>query len=75
MYFRFKAWAWHLVQSTRKVLLVLGFFGSIRGHETQHLLFQLRVHLVRDRHHVGQQRFEFLLIHVFVQRGKNTDLQ
>jgi len=75
MYFRFKAWAWHLFQSTGNELLSVGFFSSVGGHETQHLFFQLRIHLVRDGHHVGQQRFELQLIHVFVQRGKNTDLQ
>ena len=34
----------------------VGFVSNrVRFHVAEHLLFQLRVHLVRDGHHVGQQ--------------------
>src|ERR1700724_3867135 len=39
-----------LLNPSKNVLLALGLVGSIRGHKPQHLLLQLRIHLVRDRH-------------------------
>jgi hypothetical protein len=70
---------WHCfslssAQSTKSELLALGHLG-IRGHEAQHLLLQLRIHLVRDRYNRGKQRAEFQILHVLVQHGKNADLQ
>jgi hypothetical protein len=65
---------WHRL-FLRNVLLALGFFGSIRSNEPKHLLLQLRIHLVRNRHNVGEQRVEIQITHVLVQHRKNADLQ
>jgi hypothetical protein len=65
---------WKKCFRTRIVLLALGLLGSIRGHEAQHLLFQLRVYLVCNRHNVGEQRVEIQITHVFVQHCKNAHL-
>jgi hypothetical protein len=65
---------WHLTYS-KNALVALGRLRGLRRHEAQHLLFQLRIHLVRDRHYIGKQRTEFQILHVSVQRCKNGDLQ
>jgi hypothetical protein len=64
-----KTWARALAHT------VLLAFGGIGGHEAQHLLLQLRIHLVRNCHYVGKQRAKFQIVRVFVQCGKNGDLQ
>ena len=54
------------------------FLDRLRGigcHELQHLLLQLRIHLVRVGHNMRKQRAEFQMLHVFVQHRKNADLQ
>ncbi len=48
----------------------LGGFGLIVGHEAQHLLLQLSIHLVRNRYNVGKQRIEVQMLLVFVKYGK-----
>lgn len=44
-------------------------------HEAVHRLSQLRVHLVRDRHDVGQQNAEIQIMHVVLQRAKECYLE
>ena len=44
-------------------------------HEAVHRLSQLRVHLVRDRHNVGQQNAEIQIMHVVLQRAKQCYLK
>ena len=56
-------------------LLAPGLAGGIRRHEAQHLLLQLRIHLVSNRYNIEKQRFEVQTRHVFVQCRKNGDLQ
>ena len=53
------------------MLLARDLFGGIRCHEPQHLLLQLRIHLVRNGHNIGKQRAEFQLRHVLVQSRKD----
>jgi hypothetical protein len=57
-----------------KLFLGLGHFGSFCGHKPEHLLLQLRIHLVRDGHNVWKQRAEFQLLHILVQHCKNANL-
>jgi hypothetical protein len=52
----------------KRALLALDRLGRIRRHKAQHLLLQLRIHLVRDGHNIGKQHAEFQILHVFVQR-------
>jgi len=39
----------------RNRLIPIGYLGRIGSHEPQHLLLQLRIHLVRDRYNLGKQ--------------------
>jgi hypothetical protein len=57
------------------VLITLGQLGGIRSHEPQHLLLQLRIHLVRDRYSISKQHTEIQTRLVFVQHRKNADLE
>jgi hypothetical protein len=52
------------------VFVALGHLRGIRGHEAPHLLFPLRLYLVRDGYNVGKQYSELQILHVLVQRGK-----
>jgi hypothetical protein len=38
------------------------FRQHLRGHESQHLLLQLRIHLVRDGRSVGKQQAKLVKI-------------
>jgi len=52
----FVLWACHLAESRKSTLGSFGRFGCFRGicgHEAQHLLFHLRIHLVRYRQNSG----------------------
>jgi hypothetical protein len=48
---------------------------GIRSHEPYHLLLQLGIYFIGYGHNVGKQRVESQSLHVFVQHGKNADLQ
>jgi hypothetical protein len=43
-------------------------------HVAVHRLSQLRIHLVRDSHHVGQQQAEIQRIQIALQRAENRHL-
>jgi len=60
-------WNWHLL-IPKNALLALSRLRDIRGHEAQHLLLQLGIHLVRDRHHIGKQLAKFQILHILVER-------
>jgi hypothetical protein len=59
-------WALASLLIPTKVLVGFCFLGSVCGHEPQHLLFQLRIYLVCNRHNVRKQCAEFQSLHVLV---------
>jgi hypothetical protein len=68
MAFSSSDFAWRMWWLFGVGLLALRRLRGIRCHEAQHLLLQLRIHLIRDGHNVGKQLAEFQIVRVFVQR-------